>query len=154
VLEKVLEILEPMFESPATPSNVEVPKPRRPKNVFELLEVEDCVEDDLLQIAGLVLSQHRPSRSNRTRDQNQKESPSSESKWLFRAYCAFQDFDDIRRHVRWLWEGYRDGNVDLITASMVTDIAFCLMEDIDRTIQWSAGVEGGRENDFREKSIS
>lgn len=89
-----------MFESPATPSTVEAPTPRGPKNVFELLEVEDCVEDDLPQIAGLVLSQHRPSHSSRTRDQNQKERPSPESKWLSQAYCAFQDFNDIRCHVR------------------------------------------------------
>ncbi|CZR60652.1 uncharacterized protein PAC_10548 [Phialocephala subalpina] len=111
VLQTVLDILEPFFASPDDAIETETPKPKTRVNSFGLLEVEDCIDDELPALSSFNISEPETKQ----------------------AYYAFQDFNDVRQHVKRTWEDYRDGKVDLVTASMVTEIAFHLMEDIERT---------------------
>ncbi|KAF8857362.1 hypothetical protein BDZ45DRAFT_726753 [Acephala macrosclerotiorum] len=130
ILKAVLDILEPIFASPDDAIETENPKPKARANSFEFLEIEYCVDDDLPVLSGSKISepQTKPIRPN-----SQKEEANTERDWFFKAYCAFQDFNDIREHVKGVWKGYRDGEVDLVAASIVTEAAFHLMEDIERT---------------------
>jgi hypothetical protein len=57
--------------------------------------------------------------------------PDTDPNWLFKAFCAFQDFNNIRKYVKGLWESHRDGKADLVTVSLVTEVAFHIIEAIE-----------------------
>ena len=49
---------------------------------------------------------------------------------FFKAYCLFQDLHNIRAFLSQTWVEYRDGKVDLMNASVVTDTALQLARDL------------------------
>ena len=49
---------------------------------------------------------------------------------FFKAYCLFQDLHNMRAFLAKTWIEYRDGKVDLMSASVVTDTALQLARDL------------------------
>lgn len=49
---------------------------------------------------------------------------------FFKAYCSFQDLHQMRAFISQTWSEYRDGKIDLMNASVVTDTALQCARDI------------------------
>ncbi|KAF4628849.1 hypothetical protein G7Y89_g9307 [Cudoniella acicularis] len=136
VLVAVLDTLKPKFEAVETLPNQKPPRLKSKSNIFELLKVEDCAEVDDVGLSDLKLYPWKLMvRPKKTTSQQKPSDP--ETGWNFKAYCPFTYFNSIRKHVENLWIGYRDGQVDLITASMITEVAFHAMENIERETLFS-----------------
>jgi hypothetical protein len=54
--------------------------------------------------------------------------------WLVAIYCVFKDLSDVQTFLRETWSDYRDKKIDLITASVTTNMAFeiirSMLEDL------------------------
>ncbi|KAK4544544.1 hypothetical protein LTR36_004116 [Oleoguttula mirabilis] len=95
-------------------------------NRFELLDVEDVDDEtmnnmphaNLLKMAGLQID-------------GKRRVSSTKSDWIFQAFCTFHDFNEIRQYLKELWQQHRDGKIDLVVASTVTETAFHLMECLE-----------------------
>lgn len=136
---KILDILEPNFMAAGEEKQdgEEVADGRKwadvknLTNIFELLDVEDCIDDD----GDTPLSANStpvPKSKAKMAIAGQKDGEGIESRWYFKAFCAFQDLNDIRGYLKGLWEGYRGGKVDIIVAAATTEVAFHIMEELER----------------------
>lgn len=105
----------------------------RSANRFELLEVEDLEDNpagesgiegaiDALSLRPTAPKGKSPAVDNRSTD------PS----WMFMAFCTFQDFNAIREYLANLWADHKVGKVDLVIASVVTELAYYMMEKMER----------------------
>ncbi|KAF4633694.1 hypothetical protein G7Y89_g4432 [Cudoniella acicularis] len=76
VLVDVLDTLKPKFEAPGQPELPQESQPSKSKpkpNVFELLEVENCVDINDVGLADLTL--HRPNPTKKTTRSKRKSGP-------------------------------------------------------------------------------
>lgn len=90
-----------------------------PTNTYELLELEEVEEADTLPCLELVEAASSAGQAQRPARRQSK----LNTDWLFRAYCAFQDINDIREHVRSLWIRFGEGKLDFLTAAFIADVA-------------------------------
>ena len=123
-LREMLSILEPFFEQADSEiNNSKKYEQSTHKILYELLEIEEIDEPESLPCFDVFV----PSRpGERARDAPR---PSRiRSNWVFKAFGALQDINDLRARIRLTWERYAEGKIDAASAAFVTDIAFELME--------------------------
>lgn len=111
-------MLKPEIPPLGATIEAEKAKPKTAGNVYELLEMEESVEEDLLPLSTLPISGERSNQAQQNIEQ--KKTTPVRVNWVFEAFCAFRDFRAIRRHIKGVWEGYRDGTVDLVALHINT----------------------------------
>ncbi|KAF2173684.1 hypothetical protein M409DRAFT_48624 [Zasmidium cellare ATCC 36951] len=88
-------------------------------NLFECLELEEPSEAPL----GNVSSTHTPRKQFECGDFSDDEEDEAFALW-----CYIEDANDTRKFVRKMWFDYRDGELSLAVAGMVTECAFDLLQ--------------------------
>lgn len=132
-IETIFEILEPCLRPIAslpvsnTPSSIST-------NVFELLEMEDCLDEDISTIEDLFASEtskrivYKPSRDESAME---SEAQHTQRSWRVQVFYAIEKIQDIRAKTQSIWQEYLDGKIDMIVASFVTEMAFQLITEIE-----------------------
>ncbi|CAG8951634.1 hypothetical protein HYFRA_00005434 [Hymenoscyphus fraxineus] len=132
-MEAILEILGPFLQQKEVVSGAFRQVPSTEANSFELLEVEDCDDDEFSPSSSRNES---PKGKFEIFDRSQAESASNPLQtwrsWRVQAFYAIEELQAIRHHVYSVWEDYQNGKVDMIVASFVTEVAFNLIESIER----------------------
>jgi hypothetical protein len=130
----MLETLEPHAAPVGDGKKQAVPK--SVGNKYELLDFEDTPmqEETLVADAG---ASTRPG-PNKTAEQKAKTSAASEQnkvrQYMFHFYCTIIDIYDIRQHVKTVWKDYSHGKVDLFVASVITEMSFQLLSQLEEQI--------------------
>ncbi|CAG8975903.1 hypothetical protein HYALB_00006520 [Hymenoscyphus albidus] len=131
-MEAILEILGPFLQQEVI-SGASRQVSSTEANIFELLEMEDCDDDESSPLSSRNES---PKERFEIFDLSQAESASNPLQtwrsWRVQAFYAIEELQAIRRHVYSVWEDYQNGKVDMIVASFVTEVAFNLIESIER----------------------
>lgn len=172
VLEKVREILQPrmspeLLKDPLVQPVEQAPTSKEPANgyivnLFENLDIEEP-SDTFLNSEPIAAGQKPIStpqveyRLNRVPDLEEV---------YFAVHCLFNDFDNIRRYLQQVWDGYKQGAFDLVAASITTntaiDFARRLQEDFTETFPNDSDFEkhinvlyallnSNRESHFKER---
>ena len=81
-----------------------------------------------------VVSDQTSRPLNKT-DNPQYEMESSDMELLFAVFAFFNDIHDIRDHLEGVCADYRQGNLDVMSAAIPTDIAFNIMKR-SSSISW------------------
>jgi hypothetical protein len=133
-LRVMLETLEPHAAPVGDGKKQAIPKSAG--NKYELLDFQDTPmqEETLVADAGVSTV----SGPNKTADQKAKTSAASVQnkvrQYMFHFYCTIIDIYDIRQHVKTVWKDYSHGKVDLFVASVITEIAFQLLSQLEEEI--------------------
>ncbi|KAF2118792.1 hypothetical protein BDV96DRAFT_642966 [Lophiotrema nucula] len=109
--------------------------PVPPTNRYELLDFEDTLEDEISTTADAIQSVQLDTVPDcnikpATAPKNRK-SFKAWANLMFRIQCTLQDFDEIREHIKNVWIQYQLGRLHLITASVVTELAFQLLQKLE-----------------------
>ncbi|KAG4433195.1 hypothetical protein IFR05_011330 [Cadophora sp. M221] len=121
LMEKVLSTLQPCFAVFAGAESIEASSSENIletlENRFASLEVEEPVEPKTgpAPKAELPIYELQASKEANKDEEN-----------LFLVFCLFDDLARLRSYVMDVWEQFKQGKVDLITASVVTNTAFQL----------------------------
>jgi hypothetical protein len=148
VLERAFEILEPCFEKSApkakqtTPrDNVQISNPITPlSNRFEKLEVEDTTDQNFdISAAETALSTVKSTAATKfpkgTSVEVYELDRSIDIDLPFIVFCFFDDLHRIRDFIRQTWQQFSHGQIDLITASLVTNVALTLVRESEERIK-------------------
>jgi hypothetical protein len=95
-------------------------KATMPANRHELLDFEDTIDDGISTVTELRETVG-PNTTQTRKTGNLEEERDLDAK--FRIICALVDFDNIHQHLKSVWTQYK-ADKDLITASVVTEVAF------------------------------
>lgn len=69
----------------------------------------------------------------------------------FMLFCFFKDLNDVRQHLRSnVWAQYNDGEMLLMTASVVTDLAIDVVKRRERALLDTEVNIGGKQSTFAE----
>lgn len=107
-----------------------------PSNTYETLDVEE-VEDEpivtfMVKAEGKKTDYSGSSKKSKGKGRSKAEYTYEESfdlkrsfeELYFMLFCFFKDMNDIRQHLsRIVWSRYKEGEMTLMTASVVTDLA-------------------------------
>ncbi|KAJ3296684.1 hypothetical protein HK104_001363 [Borealophlyctis nickersoniae] len=132
VLEDVVKILTP-FAVPEvrkeTEKGDESTSEVSLENQFSLLEVDEMEEniEDATQVPPLP-------PSDGIIGEEVYDVEYEESEVIFATFCLFEDLADIRRFLQQTWTDYREGRIDLITASVTTNTAVDLVRDAEEEL--------------------
>jgi hypothetical protein len=134
VLEQVLEILAPQ-------SSVSGNKPQESAgiklaNTFEALQVEETLPD---LGAAEASSSKKTSKSPPTQEYEIEGSSASYS--LLAILGFLKDYEGVERVVKEAWKHYRDGNLDLLAASVTTDTAYGILKRSSEDLLSSLGSQ-------------
>ncbi|CAM6087362.1 unnamed protein product [Calypogeia fissa] len=147
VLEEVVEILDPLCERDCKPtsktktSNVAETQNLTSQgetlvNPFSILDIEDTTDEDLSEefpqpqvttsstTISTTKTTKRTSRGRQVEVHYILEEEESDADDLLALFCFFYDLYLIRDSLRDTWADYRDRTIDLITASVTTNMAF------------------------------
>jgi hypothetical protein len=147
VLERALEILEPCFEKckPAAskPGSAEIhQEPELSSSIsnrFENLEVEDTADQNLdINASEAAVSTmpttKLPQNKNKALTIYELER-SMEEDLQFRVYCFFEDLHRVREFLIQTWQRFADGKIDLVTASLVTNVTLALVRESEERMK-------------------
>ena len=143
ILEKVRQVLQPRMPSELLKEPLTQPVGATPTSkgsttghgtkLFENLNIEEP-SDAFLRSESVASDQKPVSTPQAQYCVNQE--PDLEEVY-FAVHCLFNDFDNIRRYLQLVWEGYDQGAFDLVAASITTntaiDFARRLQEDFVET---------------------
>ncbi|KXT09032.1 hypothetical protein AC579_2546 [Pseudocercospora musae] len=124
VLEQVISILQPESE--------ERIDPKRVANVFSALTVEEPTSHDYTASTD--------SKADDT-DNVEYELDFIELDDIFKIFAFFKDINELRGYIGGLWKDYRLGNLDLMSAAVITDTALGIMKQTSEELGQS--VENG-----------
>lgn len=142
-LEEVLKILQSVSESPAhsTAKPKEGPSSASQKceetpmddinNRFNALEVDEPIElgpDDGAESSSV---QPKTPQAIKSQDVVYDASESEDDEIDFAVFCFFEDLRRIRVFLIQIWQDYKSGKIDLMTASVVSNTAFGFVQNID-----------------------
>ena len=125
-LESMVRVLEPNKTLDAVRDNA----PTLPANRYELLEYEDIVEEDVSSASNTMSPDAKniaPQRTAAAIAQDRK-AKARAAAFVLQLQCTLVDFDNIRQHVKQVWTQHKLGKIDLVTASVVTELAFQLIQ--------------------------
>ncbi|KAL8868404.1 MAG: hypothetical protein Q9174_005015, partial [Haloplaca sp. 1 TL-2023] len=142
ILEQTREILRPRM--PADTTNDALSQPladlsianeatkgashKTAHNRFDNLELEEPSQQFLDAPGAVRAAGANPKDEPRYEVENLQ--TQEEKYWA--AHCMFQDIRYIRSFLRTLWTSYKDGQIDLVAASITTDTAVDLVRDLER----------------------
>ncbi len=142
VLEGVLDILETVAEpsaggaakshgtSDASRKQAEKISVEELSNRFSALEVEETIGfEDIYALTPSGKSEKPKSTQNRNVVYDAGEFEDEEID--FAVFCLFEDLRRIRRFFEQVWQDYKTGKLDLMTASVITNTAFGFAQTID-----------------------
>lgn len=136
-IETILEILKPRFKPSEDLSGKTEPSLRSstPANIFELLEVYDCLDEDIATFGNPMTSALMAEGTNDKPEPHELETTPeplhNQRSWRVQAFYAIEKIQDIQRHVQSIWQEYLGGKIDMMVASFVTEISFQLIERIE-----------------------
>jgi hypothetical protein len=94
-------------------------------NSFDILSVEDSEVDISPPVdeflPATVLQKREPTYKLEMEEQDNSEEV------YFALFCFFEDLNNLREFISNLWRDYQQGKVDLVTASLTTNMAFDLV---------------------------
>lgn len=120
VLEKVRDLLRPCM----TVKDAEIAAEAdlgRIAGQFETLEVEDPVEPASASSGARSEALRKEEKGVVFEVELDEEAELEEV--YFAVHCLFNDFHNLRQYLRAVWDGYKRGAFDLMSASIVTDTA-------------------------------
>lgn len=130
ILEHVLQSLEPLGQANSKSQSAGKRKATKdtttdpPINLFDALELEEADENvgsELVTWSGKLDSEGQHSLVSFKVERPDDDLP-------FAIYCLYKDLNEIRTFIRETWEDYKNEKTPLVAASIVTDIAFELVE--------------------------
>lgn len=156
ILEIVLQILKPLGQkapaskecadkiSSAGKQEVDRDSLNNLENRFEALTVE-AAEEEEEEIDVLVRSKFQgdpgtPSSTQRTKFVTEQES--SKHEFMLASFCFFDDLRGVRSFLQDIWQKYKQKQVTLITASLVTNMAFEFIQLAEQVLTTSFGQTG------------
>ncbi|KAJ3293169.1 hypothetical protein HK104_004683 [Borealophlyctis nickersoniae] len=101
------------------------------ENQFSLLEVDENDEEDF---EDATQEPPLPPSDVSSIGEEVYEVEEDNSEIRFIIFCLFEDLADIRRFIQQTWTDYREGQIDLITASVTTDMAVNLVRDAEEEL--------------------
>ncbi|KAF4456759.1 hypothetical protein F53441_1195 [Fusarium austroafricanum] len=131
VLEKVREVLGPKMPvatSTSISSNVQPPNPTTEESLtrgFGLLNVYEPSQE-FLDAPNV----ERPQKSQDDKTIYEAEAQQSLDDALAMWHLLLGDADKIRTQITWAWKGYRDGDLDLTAAAVMTDTGIHMIRDL------------------------
>ena len=134
-LERMVKVLEPNEDRTRdTPASHPADLPTRAD--FRVLQDDGTDDDDFEGDAGTLptaaaVSDREPEPKSSRDEQKKDQDPFTED-FLLQAFCAIEDILNIRKLMNGVWTAFRDGNVDNITAAVVNELAFHMMEELER----------------------
>ena len=106
-------------------------------NRFELLSVKDT--EDILEATGPQIGVHsanNKANQSKARDVYELEvEPSTE--YAFAVFCFFEDMHRVQNQLKEIWNLYKIGSCDLVTASMTTNAAIRLVRNAEEEVEGS-----------------
>jgi hypothetical protein len=139
VLERVLQILYPsapeaeLFSSPAAEEILDVARD------FGILSIEEseveAIKPDATSKSAVSMTT-RPSASTKPNpiEYEIEFEIGDNDETYFALFCFFTDLKAIRDFILNLWRDYRAGQIDLVTASLTTNLAFGLGQRAERDL--------------------
>ena len=109
-------------------------------NLFQLLEVEEPTDSaDVLSHLYNGQPQSSTSSSNASAKRSPTGPPIKASKVYvddicMQIYCFFNDLHELRRQVKCIWQSYKEGKLELIPASMASNGAIALVEQMEKEL--------------------
>ncbi|KAJ4247785.1 hypothetical protein NW762_012994 [Fusarium torreyae] len=122
ILEKVRNILGPRIPpnvSERTPAASDTDKPTKGFNILPLFEPSQ----EFLEAPNI----ERPCKTSNDATIYEAESHESFEDDMVTWFLMLTDADNIRQHIKWAWEGYRDGTFDLTSAAVATNVGIQLV---------------------------
>jgi hypothetical protein len=135
VLEKILGLIQPtdpdQEHSVATSFNlVTDPQIDTLNNIFDVLNIEESEMAEIestsanRDITGTVAASPR----------RRYDVESDDEEVYFALYCFFDDLNRLREYLQILWGDYRNGEEDLVSASVTTNMAFQLVKQAEEEL--------------------
>lgn len=129
VLEEVQGLLEPLRPAARERGQDEAataPLDGKPTNanLYEALDVEDIAEPTLSHDVVLSKKTKQKAKAKASANRNETFELGTSEDLYFILFSFFRDLNEIRRFLHETWEGYRDGQIPLMSASVSTDLAF------------------------------
>lgn len=138
ILEKALNALHssgsanpPPPEPKDAPSSLHAPS-QALVNRFGALDVEDLDESLSVSASDVVITNTKHVKA-RTIDVYELEGQ-SEIDHAFLIFCFFEDLHSVQDTLKETWEGYKAGTCDLVTATVITNLAFHLVRHAEDAI--------------------
>ncbi|KAK4547108.1 hypothetical protein LTR36_001329 [Oleoguttula mirabilis] len=136
-VQRILEPLRPVAREQPQPDATAIPSASTTSvgNLFDALEVEEIDEPTCNQdsVTGSKARQKKAKTVAAPHKGERFELGTSEEDLYFILFTFFKDLNDIRRVLRETWEGYRDGTIPLMSASVTTDLAFEVVKQKERS---------------------
>ena len=145
-LEEVLEVLEPNQECEnenvqnhrGMPAKVDAHH-KEPANIYEALRAHEY--DEISDIQQEPVRQPAPQKQeNRPIARyDDKETKGDKCELDFAIFCFFEDLGRVREYMNQTWKEYSRGEIDLATASLVTNTTFVLVRKAEEEFLDSIG---------------
>ena len=127
-MEDVLRRLQPRFEAARQPHAGQADSEsfdnnspfKTTENRFAALEIEESLVGEIEESSTVSPEPSAPIYELET-PQDKK---LLEDEKMFGIFCLLEDFWQLRDYVTMLWSEYKNGKIDLITASVTTNAAF------------------------------
>src|SRR2546423_193364 len=140
VLEKVLSLLQPADQDDssdqklgATTSSNQVTDSQNDtlNNIFDVLNIEEC---EMAEIESTSAGRKNTTFATNTANLRLYEVESDDEEVYFAMYCFFDDLNRLREYLQILWQDYRNGEGDLVSASVTTNMAFQLVKQAEEEL--------------------
>ena len=99
-------------------------------NMFEALEVEECTSESEGSIPEIPLKASHEGLNTSTFELEQPD----DDDCAFELFCFFRDMVEMRQHLHGVWKRYKQGEIDMVTASLVTITAAYCVKDMEEEL--------------------
>jgi hypothetical protein len=112
-------------------------------NYFSALtveHVEDDNEEDITasEISSLTVSgENRPAQKVNETYAVYELDEDSQSEFAFKIFCLFEDLHTLQGEIRRVWKAQLSGDLDLLSATIVTTAAIDLVSRVEKGIHWA-----------------
>lgn len=148
ILETALNVLKPCFQPVTKPASAAVPKQesnvttplQQVNNMFQHLELEDTsLEEEVMTDKTNSNGHNNGSASAPFRAQIDFDDQETEDEFLFAIWSFLHDVQAVRIYIASTWQLYSTGNLELMQAASVTNLAIDLIRraeaDFESTLQ-------------------
>lgn len=140
VLDRVREVLKPRMpaetgneslpqsvEGTRVPASLEAEDLEDFTNLFDMLDLEEPSQA-FLDAPGVP---HKPKAEKPAEGLYEAETDQSREEKYLASHCLFQDVRNIRSFIRQLWTNYKEHQLSLVSVSVATNTAICLVRDME-----------------------